>query len=137
MNKGSLQGSPDRGSYRHKSFPQPLLFPETLLQGWGCSPANISTSTTIDILEARLSEMQPTARFLQACRITLFTRANCSLCTNAKHTLSAVWDTRPFAYKEIDVMTPEGKVWRDLYEFDTPVVRLSCRLPQDLELILV
>lgn len=69
--------------------------------------------------------MHPTARFLQhACRITLFTRQNCSLCTNAKQTLSTVWDKRPFAYKEIDVMQPEGKSWRDLYEFDTPVVGL-------------
>jgi hypothetical protein len=66
--------------------------------------------------------MHPSVRLLQhACRITLFTRANCSLCTNAKQTLSAVWDARPFDYKEIDVMKPEGKSWRDLYEFDTPV----------------
>jgi len=33
-----------------------------------------------------------------------------------------VWDKRPFEYKELDVMTDEGKSWRDLYEFDTPVV---------------
>ena len=68
--------------------------------------------------------MYPTARLLSqaACRITLFTRANCSLCTNAKQTLSNVWDTRPFLYKEIDVMTPEGTDWKNLYEFDTPVV---------------
>lgn len=66
--------------------------------------------------------MYPSVRLLQhACRITLFTRANCSLCTNARQTLSAVWDARPFEYKEIDVMKPEGKSWRDLYEFDTPV----------------
>jgi hypothetical protein len=31
---------------------------------------------------------------------------------------------RPFEYKEIDVMkeSEEAKRWRDLYEFDTPVV---------------
>lgn len=46
------------------------------------------------------------------------------LCIDAKQKLSNVWDKRPFAYKEIDVMAPEGKVWRDFYEFDTPVVRL-------------
>ena len=72
-----------------------------------------------------LVKMQPTFRLLHACRITLFTRANCSLCTNAKKTLSDVWDTRPFDYKEIDVMAPEGKSWRDLYEFDTPVVGMT------------
>lgn len=69
--------------------------------------------------------MRPAARLLQyqhAIRITLFTRQNCSLCTNAKQTLSTVWDKRPFIYKEIDVMIPEAKSWRDIYEFDTPVV---------------
>ena len=67
--------------------------------------------------------MFPSARLLQhACRITLFTRPNCSLCTKAKQTLSSVWDVRPFEFKEIDVMRPEEKSWRDLYEFDTPVV---------------
>jgi hypothetical protein len=29
-------------------------------------------------------------------------------------------------YKEIDVMAPEGKSWRDYYEFDTPVVGPEC-----------
>ncbi|KAN0117416.1 hypothetical protein V8E51_003393 [Hyaloscypha variabilis] len=70
--------------------------------------------------------MFPTVRLLQhACQITLFTRANCSLCTKAKETLSSVWDVRPFEYKEIDVMKPEGKCWRDLYEFDTPVIHIN------------
>lgn len=67
--------------------------------------------------------MQPSIRLLQhACRITLFTRQNCMLCTNAKGVLSDVWDKRPFEYREIDVMAPEGKSWKDFYEFDTPVV---------------
>lgn len=76
------------------------------------------------VIPPEANEMHPSCRLLQhACRITLFTRANCSLCTKAKQTLSAVWDVRPFIYREIDVMTPEEKSWRDLYEFDTPVVR--------------
>ena len=67
--------------------------------------------------------MKPSTRLLQhACRITFFTRQNCMLCTNAKSVLSDVWDKRPFEYKEIDVMAPEGKSWKDFYEFDTPVV---------------
>jgi hypothetical protein len=39
--------------------------------------------------------------------------------------LSSVWDVRPFEYKEIDIMkeSDEAKSWKDLYEFDTPVVR--------------
>jgi hypothetical protein len=40
-------------------------------------------------------------------------------------TLSKVWDARPFVYQEFDVMTPEGKRWRELYEFDTPVARIQ------------
>ena len=71
--------------------------------------------------------MHSSLRLLQhACRITFFSRANCSLCTNAKQTLSDVWDARPFEYKEIDVMSSdtEAKSWRDLYEFDTPVARV-------------
>lgn len=68
--------------------------------------------------------MRSSTRLLQACRITLFTRAPCQLCTNAKLTLSNVWDSRPFAYKEIDVMVPGEEKWKDLYEFDTPVVSI-------------
>ncbi|KAI9734116.1 MAG: hypothetical protein M1818_006681 [Claussenomyces sp. TS43310] len=67
-------------------------------------------------------------RLLQACRVTLFTRANCSLCVDAKKTLSTVWDTRPFVFKEIDVMQRDQKDWRDLYEFDTPVVGFCFKL---------
>ena len=63
-------------------------------------------------------------RLLQACRITLFTRENCGLCTQAKGVLSTVWDTRPFVYGEVNLA--ESKSWRELYDFDIPVV--SCRL---------
>ncbi|PMD17458.1 hypothetical protein NA56DRAFT_662101 [Hyaloscypha hepaticicola] len=70
--------------------------------------------------------MRPSVRLLQhSCRITLFTRANCSLCTKAKQTLSTVWDVRPFEFKEIDIMKPEETKWRDLYEFDTPVIHIN------------
>lgn len=67
--------------------------------------------------------LRPSARLLQACRITFFTRDNCMLCTTAKQNLSAVWDTRPFVFKEVHVMNEDQKHWRDLYEYDTPVVR--------------
>lgn len=36
--------------------------------------------------------------------------------------LSEVWDKRPFEFEEIDIIKPESKTWRDLYEFDVPVV---------------
>ncbi|KAI9686072.1 MAG: hypothetical protein M1822_004055 [Bathelium mastoideum] len=74
----------------------------------------------------RTSIMWPSPRLLRhACQITLFTRANCGLCTQAKQVLSNVWDKRPFEYQEIDVMAAGQQAWKDLYEFDTPVVSLS------------
>ncbi|KAI1460360.1 hypothetical protein F4805DRAFT_454782 [Annulohypoxylon moriforme] len=70
--------------------------------------------------------MRATRRLLQACRITLFTRENCGLCTTARSVLSDVWDTRPFQFKEIDIIESESKPsWRDLYEFDVPVIHIS------------
>jgi hypothetical protein len=38
--------------------------------------------------------------------------------------MSKVWDRRPFEYTEIDVMATHQTKWKNLYEFDTPVVRL-------------
>ncbi|KAI9738653.1 MAG: hypothetical protein M1834_008158 [Cirrosporium novae-zelandiae] len=71
--------------------------------------------------------MYPTARLLlqQSSRITLFTRVNCSLCTIAKTTLIMIQKRRPFEYREIDVMAPGQKRWRDIYEFDTPVIHVQ------------
>ncbi|RMY50923.1 hypothetical protein D0865_06633 [Hortaea werneckii] len=70
--------------------------------------------------------MRPTAVLLQhALRLTFFTRPNCMLCTEAKDVLSKVWDRRHFEYNEVDVMQPAGKEWRNLYEFDTPVRKIT------------
>lgn len=63
-------------------------------------------------------------------RITLFTRPNCSLCDDAKEALARVSSRRTFSFAEVDVMQPAQKKWKDLYEFDTPVVSsyfLFCR----------
>lgn len=68
----------------------------------------------------------PTRRLLQlSSRITFFTRDTCGLCKQAKGVLSNVWDKRPFEYKEVnvDLPEPESKAWRNLYDFDVPVVR--------------
>ncbi|KHN93864.1 glutaredoxin domain-containing protein [Metarhizium album ARSEF 1941] len=64
-------------------------------------------------------------RLLQACRITFFTRDNCGLCAQAKGVLSDVWDKRPFAYKEVNLALPESNPWRELYDFDIPVIHIS------------
>uniref|UniRef100_A0A0B7JSQ3 Glutaredoxin-like protein n=1 Tax=Bionectria ochroleuca TaxID=29856 RepID=A0A0B7JSQ3_BIOOC len=68
--------------------------------------------------------MFATRRLLQSCRITLFTRPSCGMCDQAKESLSKVWDARPFAYVEenIDI---KGSKWRDLYDFDVPVIHIS------------
>lgn len=77
--------------------------------------------------------MFATRRLLQSCRITFFTRETCGLCTQAKGVLSDVWDKRPFEYKEVNVEKPEAKAWRDLYDFDVPVVRnISVELGRDI-----
>lgn len=67
--------------------------------------------------------MRPSPTLLQhTARITLFTRAHCSLCETAKTVLSNVKKGREYEYNEINVMEPGQKHWKDLYEFDTPVV---------------
>ncbi|KAH6845257.1 hypothetical protein B0I37DRAFT_416801 [Chaetomium sp. MPI-CAGE-AT-0009] len=69
--------------------------------------------------------MRVTNRLLQSCRITFFTRTGCGLCTQARSVLSDVWDKRPFAFNEVDIVKPEAKAWRDLYDFDVPVIHIS------------
>ena len=63
-----------------------------------------------------------TRRLLQSCRITLFTRDGCGLCSDAKAVLSDVWDRRPFAYTEVNLAKPESEAWKNIYDFDIPVV---------------
>ncbi|KAK1769873.1 hypothetical protein QBC33DRAFT_556296 [Phialemonium atrogriseum] len=69
--------------------------------------------------------MRITSRLLQSCRITLFTRENCGLCTQAKSVLSQVQQSRPFEFREVDIVKPEAKGWKDLYDFDVPVIHIS------------
>ena len=76
-------------------------------------------------------KMRATSRLLQACRITLFTRENCGLCSQARSVLSKVWDKRPFVFIEVDIIKDESRAWRDLYEFDVPVVSSNERQGED------
>ncbi|KAG6363178.1 hypothetical protein INS49_008274 [Diaporthe citri] len=70
--------------------------------------------------------MRATSRLLQLpCRITLFTREHCGLCVSARSVLSDVWDSRPFVYKEVDIVKPAAQQWKDLYDFDVPVIHVS------------
>ncbi|KAF2274530.1 glutaredoxin 2 [Westerdykella ornata] len=65
-----------------------------------------------------------TSRLLK-CRITLFTRENCSLCDTAKSVVATVGKTTPFKYQEVNVMEPGQEKWRAVYEFDTPVIHVE------------
>ncbi|KAI0172183.1 hypothetical protein GGR52DRAFT_457912 [Hypoxylon sp. FL1284] len=83
----------------------------------------LSSRSSIRVI---LCEMRATCRLLQSCRITLFTRENCGLCGQARSVLSDVWDARPFKFHEIDIIKSDSKPsWRDLYEFDVPVIHIS------------
>ena len=71
-----------------------------------------------------IPEMKPSLQLLQhTARLTLFTRANCSLCETAKAVVHQVEKRRSLQYVEVDVMAAGQKEWKNLYEFDTPVVR--------------
>lgn len=70
-------------------------------------------------------------------RLTLFTRAGCGLCDTAKHTMTQLQKRRPFEYVEKDIMDTKNKQWKDVYEFDVPVLHAqSVRngLPKEAEL---
>ncbi|KAL4924431.1 glutaredoxin family protein [Aspergillus undulatus] len=69
--------------------------------------------------------MFPTAHLLQAARVTLFTRAGCGLCDTAKNTVTQLHKRRPFDYSEVDIMVPGNKEWKDVYEFDVPVLHVQ------------
>jgi glutaredoxin len=64
-------------------------------------------------------------RASNSARLTLFTRAQCGLCDKAKLTLSKLQQRRPFPYSEVDIMAPENKQWKDVYEFDVPVLHVQ------------
>ncbi|SPN96738.1 uncharacterized protein DNG_00258 [Cephalotrichum gorgonifer] len=71
--------------------------------------------------------MRLTGPLRQAARVTLFTRPNCGLCDSAKTVLSGLRARRPFPYREVDISGPgpEAKGWKDLYDFDVPVIHVS------------
>jgi glutaredoxin len=60
-----------------------------------------------------------------AARLTLYTRANCGLCDTAKLTVSKLQQRKAFDYAEVDIMVPEHKQWKDVYEFDVPVLHVQ------------
>lgn len=75
--------------------------------------------------------MHPTRLLAQNIRLTLFTRANCGLCDSAKHTVAQLQKRKPFLYAEKDIMLPENKSWKDVYDFDVPVLHVQRVMKSD------
>lgn len=68
--------------------------------------------------------MRATKTLLQhTAQVTLFSRANCSLCDNARSVIIAVEKKRTFQFNHVDVMAQGQEGWKELYEYDVPVVR--------------
>lgn len=111
---------------------QPMIYSRLASRLWVKTQLNIEHQrSNCTVLQSGIAgtsgrrpwNMRPTATFLRQCiRMTFFTRPNCSLCDEAKHVLSKVWDRKPFEYDEIDVMKQGQDKWKALYQFDTPVV---------------
>ncbi|KAJ5246755.1 hypothetical protein N7468_001738 [Penicillium chermesinum] len=81
--------------------------------------------------------MLPTRALWGQARLTLFTRAGCGLCDTAKHTVVQLQKRRPFEYVEVDIMEPEKKAWKDVYDYDVPVLHIQSvndGLPKEAEL---
>ena len=68
--------------------------------------------------------MRQTLRLLEyQTLLTLYTRTNCSLCDNAKFVIKNLAKKKKFDFHQVDVMAPDHRQWKLLYEFDAPVVR--------------
>ncbi|CAG8416310.1 unnamed protein product [Penicillium salamii] len=69
--------------------------------------------------------MFPTRALLASARLTLFTRAGCGLCDTAKNTVLQLQKRRSFDYVENDIMAPGNEAWREVYDFDVPVLHVQ------------
>lgn len=63
--------------------------------------------------------------FIYSAKLTLFTRTRCSLCDVAKLNIAQVQKKRTIDYNEVDVMAPGQQQWKNLYEFETPVLHVE------------
>jgi len=70
--------------------------------------------------------MRPTrALYMYSAKLTLFTRASCSLCDVAKSKIAEVQKKRTVEYDEIDVMAAGQREWKKLYQYETPVLHVE------------
>lgn len=81
---------------------------------------------TVSVIPNPLITMQVTRKFMQhLANVILFTRPNCSLCESAKVVIQSVSRLKSFEYREMNIMSHGQESWKQLYEFDTPVVRVE------------
>lgn len=81
--------------------------------------------------------MFPTRALFGQARLTLFTRAGCGLCDNAKKTVVQLHQRRPFDFVETYIDEPGNKKWKDVYDFDVPVIHVQSvenGLPKEADL---
>ena len=55
-------------------------------------------------------------------QIFLFTRPGCSLCIDAKSNCETVREKHKCDLKQIDIDAANHRTWRNVYDFDVPVV---------------
>lgn len=78
------------------------------------------------VLETPSAVMRPSPNLLQhGIRLTLFSGKGCSLCHSAKEILAKVHQRRPFEYQEVDTGAKGQEQWRNLYQFDIPVLHVQ------------
>ncbi|OQD74831.1 hypothetical protein PENDEC_c009G03097 [Penicillium decumbens] len=81
--------------------------------------------------------MLPTRALFSQARLTLFTRAGCGMCDTAKHTVVQLNKRRPFEYVEKNIDDAGNKKWKDVYDFDVPVLHVQSvndGLPKEADL---
>jgi len=62
---------------------------------------------------------------MYSAQLTLFTRANCGLCDVAKARVAEVLKKRTVDYKEVDIMAEGQNEWKNMYDFDVPVLHVE------------
>ncbi|KAK9459639.1 uncharacterized protein V1516DRAFT_538559 [Lipomyces oligophaga] len=70
-------------------------------------------------------------------RLTIFSRPNCGLCSEAKLSISKALPKlttgdKSLQVKEVDILEPENQKWFDKYAYDVPVVYFQ--LAEDAEI---
>ena len=58
-------------------------------------------------------------------KVTLFTKAGCTLCDVAKDVLKTTAEDRPHTLEAVDITDPEHAEWWDKYKYDIPVLHVE------------